>query len=359
MTSTSLSYSITETAGSSILELERTPGTAAVSLSRAEELGDPPGSSPISALIVQQIPGAQGMESPGSPYLDLYAKVVTSPRSVKNCPQFYVTAECVNGHRFAKKLVCGREYCPTCGADWSDSHQRRFARWLLKLQQLRTVGYFVFTMPEGIRDQYRTKAALNELTKRITCGDKSKRMPGLLKDMGFSRGLCRWHWFGDGGPGYHPHLNVLVEAGYLGPELIDRIKSQYAEILGVPMAVVNYSYAVDQGKMVHILKYVTRATFRQYEWDDQLAEELYRFRSQRCWGEWTGEPVWQLEGEPKFAHIEELEKGICPECGKALRWGRPLPICLLPLEGPVDIGAGYYRLHDARPPPVDSHTLRV
>jgi len=212
------------------------------------------------------------------------------------------------------------------------------------------MGYLVFTIPEELRGRYRTKTSLGWLSKRITCGDKSLRMPGLLKEQGFDRGLARWHFFGDESVVYHPHLNVLVDGGYLPKRRLEKIRRRWAEILGVEMAVVDYSYTTNQAKMVHIAKYVTRATFKDYEWDTRMAEELYNFRNQRSWGDWSGPVAWELKGESKYAHIEDLEKGICPMCGKPLKWHKPLPIALMSMEPWADIGEGYYQLNDLPPP---------
>ena len=289
--------------------------------------------------------GRQGAEPPG--YLEPYANVVTTAQNEAVCPGFYIATECQNGHRFAKKLVCGKEFCPTCGAEWSDAHKRRFSRWLPKAEQMTTMGYFVFTLPLEARDRYRTKEALNELTKEITGGDKSRKIVGILKDEGFGRGLVRWHWFGGRGNIFHPHLNVLVEAGKISKDQLQRIKARYAQVLGVPVAVVNYSYVRSQKRMVHRLKYITRATFIDRRWDPKMAEELFNFRNQRTWGEWKGPQAWELVGEAKYQHIEDLESGICPVCREPLgKWSRAIPVCLLEMERPTDIGAGYYRLPD-------------
>ena len=331
---------------------------AAVSLYGAGGAGGFPAPQTY-ASVVTQILGVQGAKPP---YLEPYANVVqTTTKSLKKatkCPGYYITAECENGHRFAKKLVCGKEFCPTCGAKWSDAHKRRFSRWLPKGEQMKEMGYFVFTLPLEIRDQYRTKDALNELTKKITAGDKSRHLTGMLAELGFSRGLARWHWFGDKGYAFNPHLNVLVDAGHISQEKLGVIKRKFASILGVPQAVVNYSYTHKQRKMVHILKYVTRATFHDENWDQEMSGELFNFRNMRAWGEWDGEPAWELKGEQKYAHIDDLEHGICPDCGKPLHWNKALPICLLELEQPQDIGAGYYRLPGLldKPPPSENQS---
>ena len=304
----------------------------------------------IHVVAAEQIPGAQGTESP---YLEPIANVVTgvsknSQIPVK-CPAFYITAKCENGHCFAKKLVCGKEYCPTCGADWSDAHKRRFSRWLPKAEQFHEVGYLVCTIPPALRYKYRDKDKLNELTKRMTCGDQSRKWRGVLRDLGFSRGFARWHWFGDKSSGFNPHLNIIIESGRLTKVELEVIKRRWARLLGVNMAVVNYSYTHKQAKMVHILKYVTRATFTKYEGNERLAQELRNFRNMRTWGKWTDAPAWELKGEPAFAHVEALESGVCPDCGKPIKWGHPIPIVFLQLEDAQDIGAGYYRLQDKPP----------
>ena len=289
--------------------------------------------------------GCKGAKPPG--YLDYYANVVqgvTKQAGQASCPGYFVVGECANGHRFAKELLCGKEWCPTCGKDDSKMHLRRFARWLPKLYQCRSIGYFVFTMPEDVRVNFRTKDKLNYLTKRVTGGDKSNHIEGLLKSLGFTRGFARWHWFGDKSNRYNPHLNVIVESGRISPKVLNQVKVAWASALGVDKAVVNYTFTRKPAKMVHILKYVTRATFRELAWDDRLAANLWNFRNMRSWGNWHDAPVWLLKGNPKFEHIVQLEKGLCPECGSKLTWGKAIPIAWLKYESARDLTSGYWLL---------------
>ncbi|GAI57357.1 unnamed protein product, partial [marine sediment metagenome] len=63
--------------------------------------------------------------------------------------------------------------------------------------------------------------------------------------------------------------------------------------------------------MVHTLKYVARATFRDYEWDIDMALELRGFRNMVVWGcgLWNGEAAWSLsdlKGKAK-AEVEGLD----------------------------------------------------
>jgi len=265
---------------------------------------------------------------------------------------WFVAGECPGGHRFAKELVCGKEWCEVCGEDGSVAHNRRFVRWLPKVEQLGTMGYFVFTLPESIRGEYRTKKALARLGHQVQ---------ELLKRYGYSRGLRRWHFFGDRSTRWHPHLNVLVDGGFAPPRKLEAIKRGYASLLGVDLADVNYHYRTSPGRMVHTLKYVTRATFRDWGWDVEMALELRRFRNAVSWGYsfWDAEPAWslaELKGKARATvegldvqAVESLVGGVCPVCGKPIKWGEVLPIGLLNMVEKTDQGAGYWRLPDGRP----------
>ena len=154
--------------------VERTPEAVAVDITKAEGPGwTVTGPSSFLLLNNEQTLGAyQGAKPPASsPYLDYIANVVQSNGLVSKCPGWVTVGECTNGHQFVKEIYCGREWCAVCGADESPAHLRRFSRWIPKAQQLGTMGYFVFTIPEGERYKYRDKASLNYLVKRVTGGD--------------------------------------------------------------------------------------------------------------------------------------------------------------------------------------------
>jgi rRNA maturation protein Nop10 len=268
---------------------------------------------------------------------------------------WFIAGECQNGHRFAKELVCGKEWCGVCGEDGSVAHLRRFARWLPKVQQLGVMGYFVFTIPQELRSKYRAKKALSKLGHQVQ---------ELLKAFGYSRGLRRWHWFGDKSTKWHPHLNCLVDGGFVSPAKLDAIKRGYASLLGADVVDVNYRYRLSPGKMVHSLKYVTRSTFRDYAWDLEMALELRGFRNMVVWGrgQWDGEAAWSLAdlgGEARaevedldIEAIEALAEKRCPVCGERIEWEEALPIGLLDMVDKRSLGAGYWRLADNKSPPV-------
>jgi len=216
------------------------------------------------------------------------------------------------------------------------------------------MGSFVFTIPEELRAKYRTKKALADLGHQVQ---------ELLKSYGYSRGLRRWHFFGDRSTRWHPHLNVLVDGGYLAPEKLDLIKVAYAGILGCQVVDVNYRYRKSPGEKVHTLKYVTRATFLDYSWDPRMALELRGFRNQLWWGsgKWDQEPAWSLDDLQDLAKedlaeldpraVESLESGICPSCGLPIDWGKVQTISTLAAQEKRSLGAGYWELPPIRPPP--------
>lgn len=345
---------------------ERTSEGIAVVIDGAEGLGIP-GPFSISAPAFGQTLGAKGAKPPG--YLEQVDNVRFEPKTANisnwlsaTCDRgkgYFIVAECEDGHRFAKELVCNKDWCRVCGEDGSIAHNRRFARWLPKIFQVESMGYFTYTLPEGVRDRYRTQKALAKLGHAVQ---------ELLKSYGFSRGLRRWHWFGDKSTKYHPHLNVMVDVPSpikvpckkkpvaLCPVILRLIKADYARLLGVDLADVNFHYRTSPGKKVHTLKYITRATFLSYEWDKEMAEELRGFRNMVVWGRglWDGQAVWSLsdlKGKAKtevegldLKAIADLVEKKCPVCGKPVVWGEALPIGLLKVSDKEDLGAGYWWL---------------
>ena len=342
---------------------------------------------PFSAQEADALSRGVGTESPHSCYKDLLAKPATATKSA--CGAWAVVADCSSGkHHFAKKLVCGKEWCEVCGQDQSAAHKRRQARILPKLQQVSVLGYFVIEWPdiyrhigergfnpdldggEYIAGWCYSKADLRDTTNTIVnvlagkrCGRRG-RVGGYFK-----RGLCRWHWYGDELPGkWNPHLNVLVDGGHLELELLETIKSTLRSALACPGLIVHYSYFDKPGQMVQKARYLTRPTFQNYDWNPYMANELWNFRNMRWWGNWKGEPVWELseaekEGEDVagLRAVSKLQEGICPDCGEPLkvlrtrhdkkgnevevRWSRPVDGFYLDIWQATEIaGSGYYRI---------------
>ena len=383
-----------------LLRAERTPGEVAVSGVYGETgegsytpPGSPPTNSvlrPLYARLCSRLPGKldgsphpAGEGSPGvvAPYKDYYANPATPEKPA--CGKWAVLAQCSSGkHHFAKKILCGKEWCPVCGENGSAVHKRRQARLLPKVQQLSQLGYWVIEWPEVYRHIGRrglhsdpddvvgwcyNKKDLRDTTTAIVDVLAGKRMGRRGRVGGyFDRGIPRWHWFGDKLPGkWNPHENVLVDGGHLEPERLEQIKADLRAALNCPDLIVHYSYCRTPGEMVQKVRYVTRATFRNYDWDPYMAEELWRFRNTRWWGKWDAEPVWELtqaeaEGEDiaSLELVSRLKDGKCPDCGlplkvtghnhktgKPVMWSRPVDSTYLLVWGAAQIAdTGYYRI---------------
>lgn len=264
--------------------------------------------------------------------------------------QWFIPGICDNGHRIVKMIACGKEWCPVCNQIGSIAHNRRYVRWLTKIMQFKKMRYIVFTIPEDLRPQYRTKAALTKL---------GRQAQELLKSLGYSRGLRRWHWFGDRSHKWHPHLNVLVEGGYMPAEMLAAIKCGWSKILGTDIVDVSVKYKGRPEDMTGCLHYITRATFKDYNYDIDMAIELRGFRNMVVWGrDWHNEPVWMSDSEMRKTDngesldvqaIERIVQGICPVdgCDYAIHWKAALPKRIIGHDLPASIypyGAGYYRV---------------
>ncbi|GAI18606.1 unnamed protein product, partial [marine sediment metagenome] len=186
-----------------------------------------------------------------------------------------------------------------------------------------------------------------------------KKAVAVLRAQGFTRGLRRWHWFGDTPGVYNPHLNIIVEGKYLRGQKLEATKQSIRRAL-LPSSmrqhydlVINYSYTEAPGKMYHILSYVTRATFLDYSWDDCLASRLWNFRNSLSWGKWEGPELWPVNTRNlDLGAAAQLQQNRCPTCGEAIEWGsKPVDSTWLLIWGARDLGAGYYELPEIRPPP--------
>jgi len=126
------------------------------------------------------------------------------------CGSWVMVSECSTGDaHYGKKIYCGKEWCPVCSQEKSPAHNRRIARVLPKVMQMYQMGYLVIEFPIIYRKSGRrqlvasgrwtySKNDLRDTTKKIVevlAGKRTKRtrrVGGI-----FSRGLLRWHWFGD------------------------------------------------------------------------------------------------------------------------------------------------------------------
>jgi hypothetical protein len=212
-----------------------------------------------------------------------------------------------------------------------------------KIRQSRRWGYFVIEWPVSRRGELASKAALQEMGRRIT---------GAFKALGFDRGIRRWHFFGDLGGKYNPHLNILVPTGYIYKGKLGEVKRYLKEVLDCPDIIVHYGYRVGRRKVLHTVKYVCRATFRDYTWDENLARDLYGFRNMWWWGRWDNDDVW---GDEEMDECE-LPK-VCPICGKPIKWKGVVSAEEVASAGAVEVSPDLWVRDRSRPPGVDPPQL--
>lgn len=291
--------------------------------------------------------------------------------ALQSCLNGFVSGQCSNGHRYAKAIYCGKEWCYECGSHLSPIHQRRNARWFDNVMSLDSLGYIVVTVPEEVVLDFLSPAVLSAYRLAI------KRW--LCETMGYKKGFTRWHWLGDcekckgkpfplgctrcmntgAGNKYNPHLNIFIEEGYLSEDRFNKligglklfcqkwIKNNLHIELPNPV-VCYYSFAKERTKKIHLLTYVTRATLRHNHTKEDIQKTVYRYRASTTWG--------------KFDKIEPsndttaLESGLCPCCGEKLHYQKFESLKyfgfhrgeMLPLD------AGYVQLPDYipdKPPP--------
>jgi len=279
------------------------------------------------------------------------------------CPRWGMVGVCeCCGTPYCKELICNREWCSHCGGDGGKGHLRRIADKLDKAKQIEKMGKFVITVPPEIRDRYRDPLNLAAL------GVSLKRM---LQYHGYDRGFRRFHFFGEdhpkngadgeGPPSFHPHLEAIVEGGYLSPKALKKIKKSVAHILGVSWKRINvhYRYTDNPQQKMHMLRYMLRPTFEKYEWDPALAHDLIDFKNANSWGVWhhkilnpeTGrwingeylDSFWELPETDAVSEVPvAFQQGKCPVGGGRIVWGGIMPVNLLVEPWWSPSGGGYW-----------------
>ncbi|MBA7712278.1 hypothetical protein ES703_121250 [subsurface metagenome] len=301
------------------------------------------------------IPQNPTEEVPPSSYLERVAKPLTfeansdSKLFSKKCGLWALLGQCENGHRFAKRLYCGKQWCEECR---EPTHNRKIARVLPRAQQMKPVGYWVVRPPNQLQPLLKSRLARRRFVKRIK---------DAFRAIGYARGLTFIHDFGEQSTKYAFHLNVLVDGGWLEPQDLDELKRKLRRLIYSKRVVdrwgdkldINYHYRNTRAEIIHTLKYCTKATFLDIEWDEPLASNLHGERYCGWWGRWDEPAKWQLpESARKLQSLVSLEQGKCPQCGSPIQWNkRVVPLVLVLAEGGTEITAGYYELPEIRPPP--------
>jgi len=165
--------------------------------------------------------------------------------------------------------------------------------------------------------------------------------------MGYKYGIWRWHFAGDEGRTWYPHLNILIPEGYMPDEKLNKFKRWIEKKYGVK--VVNYEWTEELGKIKHWARYIARPT-----WNLQNEAEPEKFKGMRKYGIWGNKHFKDLKGilteneafflalalvvdemelkkalnELKEGKMERdltlvlylMQKGYCVKCGRKVKW---------------------------------------
>jgi len=186
-------------------------------------------------------------------------------------------AKCKNcGYKYWVKVPCNREYCPQCGKPNSLYHRKLYLQILGVLLKMWIVGkyvnYMVITCPEELREKWKDP---NEMRKFM------KSLRRKLKDLGLWPVLFRWHWAGDRGRCWYPHLNLVFPMGYIDKEKLERLR-RYLERKGIKIIYCKYTQSFK--KIMHLARYISRPT---WVLQDEVSPD--RFKGFRKWGVWGKE----------------------------------------------------------------------
>jgi len=242
----------------------------------------------------------------------------------------WLEAKCC-GVEYRFKTVCNREDCPVCGQEKSWAHFRRFIRgvgFIFEMLKWGSVGYMVVTCPEEKRYEWSSKEVLGGIARYL------KRL--LKRELLGLMGVMRWHFAGDKGKKWYPHLNILFVGGYIDGEVLKRIKELIERRLGVK--VVNYHYARSVMKVLHWWRYISRPTFLlqneiPYENIKGMKNVIWfgfekiKRKYERMSGEEFLELAYRLFKEGYFEDVKVMARFIvahsrCILCGEKLKWSK-------------------------------------
>lgn len=247
---------------------------------------------------------------------------------------------------FFKMVTCGRDWCPDCGKFGSITHCRRIVKNKMRAEQIlesNKLQYLVITIPAQIRYIFNSKNSLNDF--RTYWRRKLKRE-------GYNKGIMRFHWAGEDGYIYAPHLNILVPGGFIQKKILAKWRAElavwfrtYCKTANLPKANIYSAYTINPDKAKHWVNYIFRATQTTYnKWS---AETIKGYRNTSIFGKWekikadpeaealkgiyinqeTGEIekiTWQMQYSdkrkclvPKLSKLEEISLESCSLISRA------------------------------------------
>jgi len=201
-----------------------------------------------------------------------------------------VDLRCHAEHRFAKQIFCGRQYCPRCGEEDSVIHQQRYSRSWDRLMWAPAFGRVVLTVPEELRDDFKSADMLGKLhrfgwecVKEVWGRDVILEDGEIEKGMAVDGSMTTVHLFGDEDEKgdrfdkFHPHVNVTFplysEKLMVSVERLKVLRDKWygmlEELTGKKISLTEdgrerknawYGYRNTDAQKAHWLKYALRAT---------------------------------------------------------------------------------------------------
>lgn len=281
-----------------------------------------------------------------------------------------VDLRCLAEHRYAKQIFCGRQYCPRCGEEDSVIHQQRYSRSWDRLMWAPALGKIVLTVPEELRDDFKSIDKLGKLhkagwacVKEVWERDIVKEDGEIEKGIDIGGSMTTVHFFGDEdekGDRYdkfHPHVNVTFplcseEKLMVSMERLEALRGKWydmmEELTGKKISLTEdgrkrenawYGFSATEAHKAHWLKYALRPTvgaerFRRL--DDDMREfivtSLVGFHNVRWYGKLSNRtfPKYKrdyLENTPFYQEFlsKKQEKPVvrdfkyCPICHGQLK----------------------------------------
>ena len=280
-----------------------------------------------------------------------------------------VDIRCNFGHRYAKQISCGRQYCPRCGEIGSVIHQRRYSRSWDRLMWAPALGTVILTVPEELRDDFKDIDMLGKLHKLgYKCVEEV--LDGAVTENGkltVDGAMTTVHLFGDKSDKFHPHVNILFplcpdveelmdENGWVSKEAkkamtvtketLKALREHWYNMLeeltgktisrtedGHKRANARYDYKVQETKKAFRLRYMLRPTVgaeRFLRLDDSMkdiiATSLTGFHNVRWYGRLSNRTYRNyLENIPAYQEFlaskgkKERDFRYCPICHTRLK----------------------------------------
>jgi len=287
------------------------------------------------------------------------------PDKIYKCTKSFLWGE-TKKNNYYKLLTCGREWCQDCGQMHSYSHDKKIAPLLPKFRGLflgqgQSIGYLIITIPKALRPLFYDKTNLNKF--RSYWREKISR---YLKDQGLpSNGLTRYHWAGEDGYNWHPHLNILFPSDWIKKSTLNDWRTDCARWFKMtfnldytPGPNLYYNYERhDFSKIAFWISYITRPTQTKYREENALT--INKFRNTAPFGkDWPPDP--QPEEKPEEQGFEIHANGEKEKIVWRKKWSElkqrfvpdTVPLIYIKLEDMELISRGFWKEEKTEKPKV-------